>query len=243
MPEASRLLREGLRELAVPDADRAAAQLESYMDELERWNPRFGLVKYETREELVVKHVLDSLSAWSAVREAAVQGLAVREAAARGAPAKEAAQRAGSGEALPTVLDVGSGAGLPGIPLAVVLPGLSFTLLERMARRASFLRTCALLLGLPRVTVVQRDFGRISGSYDVITFRAFAPLDRFLSESLRGGPRWRTLLAYKGRRERAEEELRSVRASFGSVTAALLPLRTPFLDEERCLVTLTLPDD
>jgi 16S rRNA (guanine527-N7)-methyltransferase len=223
MPEASRLLRDGLRELMVPDAERAAGLLESYMDELERWNPRFGLVKYETRDDLVVRHVLDSLSAWAAVLEAAQAGGA-----------------ASSGGAPPSVLDVGSGAGLPGIPLAVALPGLSFTLLERMARRASFLRTCALLLGLSRVTVVQRDFGEVRGFYDVVTFRALAPLDRFLAESSRGGPGWRTMLAYKGRAEKAEEELRTIRAPFAC--AGVRPLRTPFLDEERCLITLTLPN-
>jgi 16S rRNA (guanine527-N7)-methyltransferase len=217
MREASRLLAEGLAELAVPDPGRAAPLLEFYMDELERWNPRFGLVKFGSREDLVIRHVLDSLSAWSYVR-AAAEG--AREP---GGPA--------------TVLDVGSGAGLPGIPLAVALPGLSFTLLERMARRASFLRTCTLLLGLPRVTVMQRDLGEVSGFFDIVTFRAYAPLSRFLDESRRGGPRWRTLLAYKGRKENAAEELDAVRARF--VSAELVTLRTPFLEEERCLVTLT----
>jgi 16S rRNA (guanine527-N7)-methyltransferase len=220
MGDASRLLREGLRELAVPDSERVALRLESYMDELERWNPRFGLVKYDSREELVVKHVLDSLSAWTHVRSAA-----------------------GAAEVLPaTVLDVGSGAGLPGIPLAAALPELSFTLLERMARRASFLRTCALLLQLPGVTVLQRDLDEIDGFYDVVTFRAFAPLDRFMLPDGGGGPRWRTLLAYKGRKAKAEEELRVVRARFASAVAELLPLRTPFLDEERCLVSVRFAD-
>jgi 16S rRNA (guanine527-N7)-methyltransferase len=216
--EASRLLREGLQELAVPDNEGVAIRLETYMDELERWNPRFGLVKYDSREELVIKHVLDSLSAWTHVRSAAMEAEAV--------PAM--------------VLDVGSGAGLPGIPLAVALPELSFTLLERMARRASFLRTCALLLKLPRVTVLQRDLSETSGFYDVVTFRAFAPLDRFMLPEGGGGPRWRTLLAYKGRKAKAEEELRAVRGRFASAAAELLPLRTPFLDEERCLVSVRL---
>ena len=218
MGEAPRLLRDGLRELAVPDVEGVAARLESYMDELERWNPRFGLVKYDTREELVIKHVLDSLSAWTHVRSAAMEA----EAGAA------------------TVLDVGSGAGLPGIPLAVVLPELSFTLLERMARRASFLRTCALLLRLPRVTVLQRDLADVTGFYDVVTFRAFAPLERFILPDGGGGPRWRTLLAYKGRKVKAEEELATVRARLASAAAELVPLRTPFLDEERCLVRVRL---
>ena len=217
MPDASALLRQGLRELSVPESERAAAILDSYMDELERWNPRFGLVKYQDREELVVKHVLDSLSAWSIVRDAAPAG--------------------------GTLVDVGSGAGLPGVPLAVVLPpSWSVTLLERMARRAAFLRTCALLLRLPKVSIVQADFADASGSFDVVTFRAFAPLDRFLAESRGRGPRWRTMIAYKGRKERAEEEVERARALLQApLDAEVIALRTPFLDEDRCLVVMKAP--
>ncbi len=213
MDDAGHLLREGLGELEVPDAGRAAGLLVAYMDELERWNPRFGLVKYEGRRELVVKHVLDSLSAWRHVGAAA-------------------------GESGGAVLDVGSGAGLPGIPLAIALPDLSFTLVERMARRASFLKTCILLLRLQRVSVLAQDLRQLGGRHGVVTFRAVAPLDRFLSESAQASLRWRTVLAYKGRKEKAEEELRAVRALLPSVSAEIVPLRTPFLGEERCLVCL-----
>ena len=103
-------------------------------------------------QELIVKHVLDSLSAWRQVREEA------REAG---------------------VLDVGSGAGLPGIPLAIALPDISFTLLERSAKKVSFLRTCKALLGLERARVIQGDLASASASlFDVVTFRAVAPLSR-----------------------------------------------------------------
>jgi 16S rRNA (guanine527-N7)-methyltransferase len=210
------LLNEGIRELGVPEPERARAQLAAYIAELERWNPRFGLVKYAGREELVVKHVLDSLSAWSFLRDAAPPGTG-------------------------TVLDVGSGAGLPGIPLAIVLPELSFTLLERMARRASFLKTCAILLGLSRVKVAQCDLADMTGDFDVVTFRAVAPLPRFIEDIGGSGVRWRTIIAYKGREVRAREEIESVRRSTGMrFIAALHPLRTPFLDEERCLAVISV---
>jgi 16S rRNA (guanine527-N7)-methyltransferase len=210
------LLREGIRELGIPEPERVHAQLAAYIAELERWNPRFGLVKYAGREELVVKHLLDSLSAWSDVRDAAPPGTG-------------------------TVLDAGSGAGFPGIPLAVALPGFSFTLVERMARRASFLKTCAILLGLPRVKVAQCDLADITGDFDVVTFRAVAPLARFVEDIGGSGVRWRTIIAYKGREERAREEIESVRRSAGTrFIAALRPLRTPFLDEERCLAVISV---
>jgi 16S rRNA (guanine527-N7)-methyltransferase len=213
MPDPSALLLQGLGELAVPEPDRAARLLESYMDEIERWNPRFGLVSVKSREELLVRHVLDSIAGWAAVRNAA-----------------------GSGG---TVLDAGSGAGLPGIPLAVALPGLRFRLVERMARRCAFLRTCALLLPLPTVTVEESDTRGAAGECDVITFRAYAPLDRFVAESLTGGPAWKTLVAYKGRRDRVDPETDAALALLGPGSAAeVTPLRVPFLDEERCLVIL-----
>ncbi len=93
MSDPSAMLRTGLEQLDVPGAGRVLALMEMYLDELERWNPRFGLVSSADRVELVVKHVLDSLSAWSAIRDAI---------------------ESPNG----SVLDVGSGAGFPGIPLA-----------------------------------------------------------------------------------------------------------------------------
>jgi 16S rRNA (guanine527-N7)-methyltransferase len=171
-------------------------------------------VKYEDTAELIVKHLLDSLSAWRDVRDAAAAG--------RG-----------------TVLDVGSGAGFPGIPLAVALPECSFTLVERMARRVSFLKTCVILLGLERVRVAQCDLAQIGGSFDVVTFRALAPLPRFVQEIGGSALRWGTIMAYKGREKRASEELESVRQTTGGrYTTEVRPLRTPFLDEERCIAVI-----
>ena len=162
-------LSEGLAQLGILPVEPAQARLEAFMAEVDRWNPRFGLVKYQDRRELIVKHVLDSLSAWTAIREAA----------------------AGSG----SVLDVGSGAGLPGIPLAIVMPDASFTLLERMARRAAFLENCVILLGLSHVRVSQRDLAAMTGEFDVVTCRAVAPLGRLVEDIRRSTIRWRRIAA------------------------------------------------
>jgi 16S rRNA (guanine527-N7)-methyltransferase len=206
------LLREGLERLAVPEPQKAQGQLESYMAELARWNERFGLVKYADARELVVKHVLDSLSAWSVLRELAPDGTG-------------------------TVLDVGSGAGFPGIPLAIALPRVSFTLLERMARRAAFLKTCVILLGLSRTQVVQGDLPDVRGEFDVVTFRAVAPLERLLPQLEQ--VRWRAVAAYKGKEERAREEIEGVRRLADlRYDIDLRSLHTPFLDEERCLAVV-----
>jgi len=211
----SDLLREGLAQLAVPDPDRAFSLLEAFLAELERWNPRFGLVKHDGVEELVVKHVLDSLSAWVAVRDSL-------------------ASPGG------TVLDVGSGAGFPGIPLAVVLPGAGFTLLERMTRRAAFLRTCGVLLGLHELRVLACDLSEARDSFDVVTFRAVAPLDRFLSDIESSGVQWRTIISWKGRLGRARREIDEARRGReGLYSMEARPLSTPFLDEERCMILVS----
>jgi 16S rRNA (guanine527-N7)-methyltransferase len=213
--EPSALLRDGIVQLGVPEPGRVHSLLEKYLDELERWNPRFGLVRAADRRELVVKHVLDSLSAWRAVRDAV---------APRGA----------------TVLDVGSGAGLPGIPLAAAMPDVSVTLLDRMARRVSFLRNCCVLLGLPLLRAVQRDLSEEEGDFDVLTFRAVAPIARLLSDLAGSRVRWRTLIAYKGREDRARQEIASARQQVGAgVQFDLTALRPPFLAEERCLLIVS----
>ena len=210
--DPTEMLREGLRQLAVPDAESTGVRLSQFLDELERWNPRFGFVKAASRGELIVKHVLDSLSAWKQLRDEALEG---------------------------RVLDVGSGAGFPGIPLAIALAGISFTLLERSAKKVSFLRTCKALLGLARVEVVQGDLSSLHAPFDVVTFRAVAPLARFLEEAGPGGITFHSVVAYKGRIERARQEVVDVqRSTRDRFSVEVVPLTVPFLEEERCVVIL-----
>lgn len=207
---ASEILHDGISLLEIPEAPRVERALQAYLGELVKWNPRFGFVKVDSEEELVVKHVLDSLSAWRIVRDEAKGG---------------------------SVLDVGSGCGFPGIPLAIALPGASFTLLERSQNRASFLRTCKVLLGLARVEILQADLGSVSSAFDVVTFRAVAPLPRFFKDAARASLGFGSVVAYKGRSERAREEIEDVRRSTGGfLRSELVPVSVPFLDEERCVV-------
>ena len=206
-------LRQGLDELGI-SAPGAADLLERFLAELDRWNARFGFVK-ATPDELVVKHVLDSIAG-----AATVAGLCA-EAAAGG------------------VLDVGSGAGFPGIPLAIALPEVRFNLLERSGKKCAFLENCRALLGLANVTVQQEDLSAASGSFDVVTFRAVAPLDRFLADLARSKVAWRSIAAYKGRRDRIDAELTALGPAARG--ADVVRLAVPFVDEERHLVVLHGP--
>ena len=214
-------LGDGLAALGIREG--AGELLERYLGELERWNAKYGFVK-ATAEELVTKHALDSIAGAPIVAR-----LCAGESA-------EAAR--------PAVLDVGSGAGFPGIPLAIALPGIGFTLLERSAKKCAFLENCRALLGLANVRVLQADLVSASGgveprprgAYDVVTFRAVAPLDRFLADLARSQIAWRYVVSYKGRRDRIDEELSALGPAARG--AEVLPLPVPFVDEERHLVVI-----
>jgi 16S rRNA (guanine527-N7)-methyltransferase len=208
--------------------DEVADLLERYLAELDRWNARYGFVK-ATADELVVKHVLDSIAGAAAVAGLCAGG------AVRGAGGEAAEEGAVPGEP-GGVLDVGSGAGFPGIPLAIALPGVRFSLLERSGKKCAFLENCRALLGLANATVLEADLSEASGSFDVVTFRAVAPLDRFLADLARSKVAWRSVAAYKGRRDRIDEEL----AALGPAAphAEVVRLDVPFMDEERHLVVL-----
>ena len=136
------------------------------------------------------------------------------------------------------VVDVGSGAGLPGIPLALARPDLTVTLLEPLARRVAFLTECVDRLGLDRVTVVRgrAEEGPIRselGGADVVTARAVAPLDRLAGwclPLLRPGGR---LLAMKG--STAAEEL----AAAGSLPGAADALVTQAGEPPATVIVVT----
>lgn len=134
------------------------------------------------------------------------------------------------------LLDVGSGAGLPGIPLALAQPQLQVVLLDSNGKKARFLRQAKLELGLANVEVVEArvEAYAAEAAFDVITSRAFARLEEFVALTqplLAAGGRW---LAMKGRLD--ENEL----AEVGSRQFALQchRLEAPGLDAERHLIEI-----
>ncbi len=141
------------------------------------------------------------------------------------------------GELLATgdrVADVGSGAGLPGIPLAIARTDVSVTLVEPLLRRADFLGETVELLGLP-ITVLrgraeERSIRDAAGVIDVVTSRAVASLDkltRWCLPLLRPGGR---MLAMKGERAGAEiEEHRRVMSSLGAVDVKVMECGVNYL--------------
>jgi len=140
-------LLEGLRLLGIEASAAATRQLETFTSMLlERAIP-LGMVGRQDAGRIVPRHVVDSL---------------------RAAPVL---QRLGAGR----VVDLGSGAGLPGLPLAAVLPAVQFTLAEARSKRAAFLELCVERLGLHNTIVhAGRAEDLPAGSFDAATARAFA---------------------------------------------------------------------
>jgi len=119
-----------------------------------------------------------------------------------------------------TVCDVGSGAGLPGIPLALVRGDLKITLLEPLLRRTNFLTEVVELLGLDHVTVVRGRAEEVMGKLPpvhVVTARAVAPLDRLAAWGIPLLRPYGEMLALKG--DTAEQELKSAATALSKLGA------------------------
>jgi 16S rRNA (guanine527-N7)-methyltransferase len=204
-------------------------KLLKYIEEIELFNEAYGLVKVKDRgssikngrEELIVKHILDSLSPLKIITRL------LEESSQTTSPAWQLG-------------DVGSGAGLPGIPLAICLPHAEFTLIERMGRRAGFLRDCIAVLGLRNVRVEEKEMEKAaSGRFDLAVFRAFRPLEPgILKQLLRLLKPSGFLAAWKGRPENAREEMMAVTRYFPGLVWEIIPLAVPLLEEERCLTVI-----
>jgi 16S rRNA (guanine527-N7)-methyltransferase len=225
------LLRRGLAALALPDEGPLADGLARYLSEIELWNPAYGLVKADS-DELVVKHALDSLAPLPLI-VALLGGIASGRTAAAKGP--------GEASLLPPLrlrlADIGSGAGLPGIPLALALGDVEVTLVDRMGRRIRFLENQKALLGLSNVRILESEVERVEGRFDLVTFRAFRPFERRLfSKVFALCETDGALVAWKGRIDRAKAELAAIEGLFSR--ADVVPLRVPFMEEERCAVVL-----
>jgi len=214
-----RLLR-GAQELGIALTRSHLACFRVYYQELIEWNQRFNLTAITDDEGVQVRHFLDSLSCLLALPEADLQ------AGAR-------------------VVDVGSGAGFPGLPLKIVCPGMHLTLVEATRKKADFLRHLTARLGLRRVEVVcarAEELGRLPEHrerYDWAVARAVAEmptLAEYLLPLVRVGG---AAVAQKG--EGGPAEVQAAEAAIcllGGHVRRLLPVHLHGLAETRYLVVV-----
>ncbi|GHU46662.1 ribosomal RNA small subunit methyltransferase G [Spirochaetia bacterium] len=207
----------GLAQLLPQEAPRVLPLLTAYMAEIELFNKTLHLVKVKDRNELIIKHILDSLSPLYILKDLIAD---IRPSSSV------------------HIADVGSGAGFPGIPLAIALPQCRFTLIERMGKRADFLRNTLSVLHLATVAIEQsRMEAAMPGRFDIIVFRALKPLEpRLVRNLLRLVKPGGVLASYKGRHAKVTEELETLCTPEFRWT--LDPIKVPFLEEERHLALI-----
>lgn len=205
-------LNEGLKQLGIVDSG-IEEKLESYIGELKLYNAKFDLINTDDHDEIVVKHILDSLSAFPVL--------------------KEYFEKNGAYEDKDFVMaDIGSGAGLPGIPLAIVFSGIKFVLVERMDKRCNFLNSCISVLGLKNVTVETNQAERLEQNrFNLAVFRAFRPLEKKMMHVLRRILKENgKLFAYKAKSEKIKEEMEALGKNMPVYNA--VQLKVPFLTED-----------
>ena len=215
------LLEDGLRKTGIEEEKipSLAEKMEKYIREIIICNAAFNLTNTSDHDELVIRHILDSLAAYKPLKDF-IAGLPY-------------------GGRQVAVGDIGSGGGLPGIPLAAAFPEISFTLVERMEKRCGFLQHCKEELGLENVSVLKEQAEFVAQkSFDIVTFRAFRPLDLKMAKKLLrlrkdGG----ILAAYKAKMENIKAEMDGIKKLVPEYK--VIGLQVPGLeDSERNLVVV-----
>jgi 16S rRNA (guanine527-N7)-methyltransferase len=214
-------LREGLDELALALDDVQVTRLLDYLDLIQKWTKVYNLTAVRNPAEMLTHHLLDSLAIIAPLRVklAELQGVA----AAAPAPAVTKPQR---------LLDVGSGAGLPGVVIAICCPALRVDCVDTVAKKAAFIRQVAATLRLPNLQGLHARVESLTEPYDVISSRAFASLVDFTnwsSPALAGQGVW---MAMKGKNP--VDEVAALPATVEMFHVEQLVV--PGLDAERCLL-------
>jgi 16S rRNA (guanine527-N7)-methyltransferase len=154
--------------LDLPHRADVVRQTAAHLNLIAEANEYMNLTRIVTPREAAIKHVLDSVIPWRLFADAK------------------------------HILDAGTGAGYPGIPLAVIFPDKHFTLVESIQKKARFVESVVAKLELSNVTVAARRAEELGKGIDIATARAFAPLDKavdYLSPALKSGAK---ALLYKG---------------------------------------------
>jgi len=198
----------------------SAAQLyalEIYERELLDWNARFNLTAIQETEKIRTKHFLDSLTCLSVMRESSME----------------------------RVIDIGTGAGFPGLPLKIVSPNMRLTMVESVGKKAGFCRHVSVVLGLQHVEVLQERaevIGQLSEhrqQYDWALARAVAVLPvlaEFLLPLARIGG---SVIAMKGESALAESHSAERAINLlGGHLRKLIPVTLPGVADERYLVVI-----
>jgi 16S rRNA (guanine527-N7)-methyltransferase len=200
-------LRDGLTQLGLALSDEQIDRLLGYLDLLQKWSRVYNLTAVRDPAEMLTHHLLDSLAVIGPLR-----------------------QQIGPQSA--TLLDVGSGAGLPGVVIAICCPQVRVDCVDAVAKKSAFVQQVAAALRLPNLRGLHGRVEKLAGPYDVVSCRAFASLADFFAWSSRAVAEQGLWLAMKGKVP--EEEIAALPAAVQVFHVE--QLQVPGLDAERCIV-------
>lgn len=206
---------------AESEVEALAKKLDAFSNEIILFNEAYNLVNTSDKNEIFVRHIFDSLAGAKTIK----------------AYAEKICEKNGLSANDIVIGDIGSGAGFPGIPLAVVFPQFRFTLVDRMDKRCAFLENCVSILELKNVRVKKSELEQCADEiFHVTAFRAFRKLDEhFARELLRVTKPNGVLCAYKAKEKNITEEMEKLKPIFQ--TYEIEKFSVPFLEKsERALV-------
>ena len=222
-------LKAAATELRLELTDGNEDTLLAYLEQLQRWNRTYNLTAIRDPEQMLSHHLVDSLAIVNPLR----QQLATAVCDAQLRPLANAAVLTDR-----VAVDVGSGAGLPGVVLAIMHPELAVHCVDTVEKKATFIRYVAGVLKLPNL---HAHHARIESlpvfDADVVVSRAFASLLDFATlagRHVRPGGR---LLAMKGKEP--TDEIDALHGETSWRVRGMEPLKVPGLDAERCMLWIT----
>ncbi len=238
-----------LEQFAVVATPRQLDQLQELLDRTGEANSQFNLTAIRARPDMLVKHVFDSFSLLPFLPSLeAVDAAADPDAASAADTVASPYEEDGFDPYTLRVADIGTGAGFPGLPLAILRPDLDFLLVDSVGKKARHVGATAHGLGLDNARVENsraeqlRRVGTFAGAFAVVTARALSSLEDFARNAGHLAAPGGRLLAMKGKVP--EEELAALRRGVKDIAgdrwkvAGVQPLSVPGLYDERHLVEL-----
>ena len=205
-------LERALPALGLSLSEAQVGALMEYLALIQKWTKVYNLTAVRDPAEMLTHHLLDSLAVINPLRQQ-LAALAPTEARRR-------------------LLDVGSGAGLPGIVIAICCPEIAVDCVDTVAKKAAFIQQVAATLRLPNLRGVHARVENLTDKYDVISSRAFASLVDFTSWSVQALAEQGIWMGMKGKHP--VEEMAALPASVQVFHVEQLVV--PGLDAERCIV-------
>ncbi len=211
-------LQKGLTDLGLDLDEARQAQLLIYLDLIAKWTQVYNLTAVRDAREMLTHHLLDSLAVVLPLRRALAEMATLPE----GLGARTSFR----------LLDVGAGAGLPGVVIAITCPEVVVTCVDTVAKKAAFVQQVAASLMLPNLKGLHARVETLTEPYDVVCSRAFASLKDFTHWSRTALASHGIWLAMKGKHP--DVELAELPKDVQVIHVE--PLKVPGLDAERCIV-------